>query len=251
MDVIIEALVDQFDELRRLTSGLDDGGWAVASRCDGWTLSDVMLHLAQTNELAIASLQDRFESQVGEFVRGGGAAGSVDAAADVSVSLERGAPGPAILDRWLRSADDLLAELRNIDPRTRVVWVAGELSAHTLATTRLAETWIHTGDVAFGLGITATLTPQLRHIARLAWRTLPYAFAQAGRTMSGPVALDLDGVDNERWTFGIDDDPLTTITGSALDLCLVAGRRVAPDATSLHGIGPDTDDVLAVIRTFA
>ena len=63
--------------------------------------------------------------------------------------------------------------------------VAGELSARTLASTRLAETWIHTGDIAAGLGVDLVPTDRLWHMARLAWRTLPYAFAQAGRGSAG------------------------------------------------------------------
>ena len=74
------------------------------------------------------------------------------------------------------------------DPHARVTWVAGELSARTLATTRLAETWIHTGDVAPAFG-SSSPTVRLWHIARLAWRTLPYAFARPGAT--GPVAFEL------------------------------------------------------------
>ena len=63
-----------------------------------------------------------------------------------------------------------------MDLSTRVRWVAGDLSARTLATTRLAETWIHTGDIASAIGIEPVATDRLRLIARLAWRTLPYAF---------------------------------------------------------------------------
>jgi uncharacterized protein (TIGR03084 family) len=252
MDVIIKALVAQCEELRELGAPLRTEDWNRQSRCDDWTLADVVLHLAQTNELATASLQDRFQEVVDEFVRvGGAAATSVDDAADVRVALERNASAADIFDRWSASADDLLAALRSADPHARVTWVAGRLSAHTLATTRLAETWIHTGDVACGLGVAPTLTPQLRHIVRLAWRTLPYAFSQAGRSMSGPVALDLAGANGERWTFGLQDAPVTTITGDALELCLVAGRRLEPTSTSLRADGPDGDAVLALIRTYA
>ncbi len=39
------------------------------------------------------------------------------------------------------------------------------------ATTRLAEAWLHTGDVLEPLGIEQPATDRLWHIARLAWRT--------------------------------------------------------------------------------
>jgi len=39
------------------------------------------------------------------------------------------------------------------DPHRRVTWVSGQLSLHTLVTTRLSECWIHTGDIADALGV--------------------------------------------------------------------------------------------------
>ena len=66
-DEILRALSDQFDELTHLVDGLDEVGWSSPSRCEGWTLSDVVLHLAQTNDLAIASAEGRFAEVVQEF----------------------------------------------------------------------------------------------------------------------------------------------------------------------------------------
>jgi len=129
--------------------------------------------------------------------------------------------------------------------------VAGELSARTLATTRLAETWIHTGDVADGLGVRLEPAPRLRHVARLAWRTLPYAFARAGRQLTGPVAFDLVGPGATPWTFLPDEPATTTVTGDGPELCLVAGRRREPSKTGLGGDGPDLDAVLELVRTYA
>jgi uncharacterized protein (TIGR03084 family) len=137
-------------------------------------------------------------------------------------------------------------------PGERVDWVAGELSVRTLTTTRLAETWIHTGDVADALGVTLAPADRLRHIARLAWRTLPYAFARAGRTLTGAVAFHLIGPNGDAWAF---DPPegaaATTIEGPGVELCLVAARRVDPGRTSLRGDGPDADAVLDLVRTYA
>jgi uncharacterized protein (TIGR03084 family) len=138
-----------------------------------------------------------------------------------------------------------------MDLSTRVTWVAGELSARTLTTTRLAETWIHTGDVAGALGVTLTPTDSLRQIARLAWRTLPYAFSSVGRTMAGPVALRLTSPTGDAWDFVPEEPAVTTISGPAVELCAVAARRVDPSSTTLRGEGPDADDVLALIRTYA
>jgi uncharacterized protein (TIGR03084 family) len=129
--------------------------------------------------------------------------------------------------------------------------VAGELSARTLATTRLAETWIHTGDVALPLGADVAEDDRLWHIARLAWRTLPYAFARAGRALAGPVAFELAAANGDIWHFSPDDEPATVVEGSAVELCTLAGQRVAPADTGLVARGPDAAAVLSLVRTFA
>jgi uncharacterized protein (TIGR03084 family) len=138
-----------------------------------------------------------------------------------------------------------------MDLSVRVQWVAGQLSARTLATTRLAETWIHTGDIADALGVDLVPTDRLKLIARLAWRTLPYAFSSTGRTMSGQVELRLTGPTGELWEFTPDGPAATIISGSAMELCEVAARRLDPADTNLVAEGPDGENVLAVIRTYA
>jgi len=251
VDDIVGALAEQQAELLGLVVGLDEDGWQRPSRCEGWSVADVVLHVAQTNEMAIASARGRFADYLNEIGRNVGPASSVDEGADLMVARERGVPGAVVRDRYEAGANELHDVLAATDPHLRVEWVAGQLSARTLATTRLAETWIHTGDVAEALGVDLPPAPRLRHIARLAWRTLPYAFTRAGRELHGPVAFALLGPDGEAWDFEPDGGAVTTIRGDGVELCLVAARRVEPGATSLSGDGPDADNVLALVRTYA
>ena len=251
MDQFVAALAEQQAELRALLDDMAPGEWQHPSRCEGWTAGDVVLHVAQTNEMALASAQGRFAEFLTEVGRGMDAAADVDEGADRMVQKERGLSPDALRDRYRTGADTLLRALDAGDPHARVQWVAGELSLRTLTTTRLAETWIHTGDVADAVGRTLVPGERLRHIARLAWRTLPYAFGRAGRSLQGPVAFELVGPEGDEWTFVPDEPPVTTIRGDGVELCLVAARRVDPSATGLVGEGPDADAVLELIRTYA
>jgi hypothetical protein len=92
---------------------------------------------------------------------------------------------------------------------------------------------------------------RLRHVARLAWRTLPYAFARADRALHGPVAFELRGPGGGEWTFAPDEPAVTTIRGDGVELCQVAARRVLPADTRLRGEGPDAAAVLELVRTYA
>ena len=251
MDRIVAALAAQQDDLEAIVAPLDDQGWQTPSRCPGWTVADVVLHLAQTDEMAVASLDGRLAAALDTAAATGGDAADVDEAAAVMVERERGQPPGAVLDRWRSGAHTLRRALDAHAPGERVRWVAGELTARTLATTRLAETWIHTGDVAAPLGHEVAADDRLWHIARLAWRTLPYAFARAGRALAGPVAFSLAAPGGDTWHFVPDEPAVTTIEGSALDLCTVAGQRADASDTDLQGEGPDAAAVLELVRTFA
>jgi len=250
MEQIVSAIAEQQDELASLLEGLDDAGWARPSACVGWSVADVVLHLAQTNEMATGSAQDRFAEVTGRLGEGLPPAADVDEGADLMVAKERGIVPAEIHQRWVQSCDDLRPALLARAPGDRLTWVAGELAARTLGTTRLAETWIHTGDVAEGLGVELAPADRLWHIARLAWRTLPYAFQREGVEPPVAVAFRLVAPSGDRWDFGDDDAP-TCITGSGHELCQVAGQRRSAEHTNLVGKGPDADEVLRLVRTFA
>jgi uncharacterized protein (TIGR03084 family) len=251
MQAILTALTEQHVELAAMLGALDDTDWLRPTRCEGWTVADVVLHLAQTDELALASAQGRFAERLELLAGGVGPQQTVDDGAAALVAGERGLPDAALFERWRTGAAALRDALAASDPHRRVRWVAGELSTQTLATTRLAECWIHTGDVADAVGAVPEPTDRLEHIARLAWRTLPYAFARDGRELSGPVAFELRAPSGAPWHFVPDREPATVIEGAGAELCLVAARRVAADRTSLRGTGPDVDAVLALVRTYA
>jgi uncharacterized protein (TIGR03084 family) len=251
MQAILTALEEQHAELAGLLTALDDAGWQRPTRCEGWNVADVVLHLAQTDELALASAQGRYTQGLEVLAGGLEPQGTVDDGAASMVARERGTPHAELFDRWQRGAGALRDALAAGDPHRRVRWVAGELSTQTLATTRLAECWIHTGDVAEAVDIVQPSTDRLEHIARLAWRTLPYAFARDGRTLAGPVEFDLVAPSGAHWRFAPDTEPATIIEGRGAELCLVAARRVAPEDTSLRGTGPDARAVLELVRTYA
>jgi uncharacterized protein (TIGR03084 family) len=251
VEPIVTALAEQQDELAGLLSGLDDEGWSRPSACDGWTVADVVLHLAQTNEMATGSARGDLPGAMARLTDGVPATGGdVDDGAALLVAAQRGAPPIAVHERWARSCGDLRTALLACEPGDRVTWVAGELAARTLGTTRLAETWIHTGDVASGLGVSLEPADRLWHVARLAWRTIPYAFDRAGEPRPGPVAFRLVAPSGADWSFGEPSAP-TVIRGSGHDLCRVASRRVAPAGTDLTWDGPDGESVLRLVRTWA
>ena len=70
MDPVVADLAAQHRELAGLLGGLPDAGWRAQTRCEGWDVADVVLHLAQTDEMAVGSATGRFESVVAEMAGG-------------------------------------------------------------------------------------------------------------------------------------------------------------------------------------
>ena len=248
---VFDELDRQHTDLDRLLEGLTATQWESPTRCEGWTVADVVLHLAQTDEFVIAGCTGEIADADSPFVSGAEGAESVDDVAELAVQRERGLSTRQLLDRWREASAESRRLLRERPDDQRIPWVIGTLPPRTLATTRLAESWIHTGDIAEAVGAEVPPDDRLWHIARLAWRTLPYAFSRSGASLGGPVALHLIAPSGETWDFEADEPAATTVTGPALDWCLLAARRKPPVETSLQVEGPDSDRVLALARTYA
>lgn len=238
----LEAEEDRLDEVLG-TLGPDD--WGRPSAAAGWSVSDVVLHLAQTEELVVASVK----GDMAPFARESGRGGSVDEFAARSVEDERSSPPDAVYPRWRAARHAALDALRGCQPGIRLRWATSPLSPATLATTRLAEHWTHALDITSPLEIAYPDTARLRHIAWLAVRTLPYALAVAGLE-ARPVRCALTGPDGEQWEFG-PEDAESCITGGAGAFCRVAAQRLAPEASGLTATGPDAATALRAVRTYA
>jgi uncharacterized protein (TIGR03084 family) len=238
----LEAEQDRLDEALG-TLGRND--WGRPSAAAGWSVSDVVLHLAQGDELVVASAQ----GDPAPFARGPGLGDSGDEFAARRVADERDASPDAVYRRWRTARRAALDALRGCPPGTRLPWAVSPLSSVTLATTRLAEHWAHALDITGPLGIDYPDTARLRHVAWLAVRTLPYAFEAAG-LQARPVRCELTGPEGERWEFG-PADAGSSISGPAGMFCRVAARRLAAEASGLTATGPDATTALRVVCTYA
>ena len=246
----MSAGADIFDDLdaeearlEAILTQLDDAQWRSPSGAEGWSIADVVLHLAQSEDAVIGT------ARRGEARAWRRADGTVDGEMDALVQAERGEPA-AVFDRWCRARRDALAALRAADPQVRLSWAAAPLKPATLATTRLAEHWAHALDVTDPLGVDLPDTDRLRHIAWLGHGSLPYAFQLVDEEPHA-VRVELTAPDGASvWTFGPADAD-SRITGSAGEFCRVGARRLAPADSGLVTTGPDGAAALAVLRNYA
>jgi uncharacterized protein (TIGR03084 family) len=239
---ILDDLTAEQDRLEAILDGLDDAAWTSPSSAAGWSIADVVLHLAQTDEAVVATAS---RTDAPGMWRPGE---PVDGQAERMVQAQRDAAA-VIFARWRTARRASVAALAAADPDVRLAWVAAPLKPATLATTRLAEHWAHGLDIADPLGIPFPDTDRLRHIAWLGHATLPYSFATAGQEPHD-VFCELTSPDGATWRYG-PEDAASTITGAAGAFCRVGAQRLPPDESGLITAGPHAAAALRVLRNYA
>jgi uncharacterized protein (TIGR03084 family) len=240
---IFDDLEAEQDRLQDILAGLDDAQWLAPSGAAGWSVADVVLHLAQSEESVVASAA-------------GNSPGSrpdpgmnVDQVMEYLVSSQRAAPD-VVFARWRTARLGALEALRAADPQQPLPWVDAPLKPATMATTRLAEHWAHGLDITGPLDIDFPDTERLRHVAWLAHRSLPYAFMVAGE-QPRDVYCELTAPDGaESWPLG-PADAESAIMGSAGAFCRVAAQRTAAGESGLEVRGPHAALALTLLRTYA
>jgi uncharacterized protein (TIGR03084 family) len=239
---IFDDLIAEQDRIETILTDLADDAWLSPSGAAGWTIADVVLHLAQTEE-AVAATTAGFNAH-GTWQQGE----SVDVQAEQMVQAQRAAPA-VVFERWRVARRAAVAALRAADPDSRLAWAAAPLKPGTLATTRLAEHWAHGLDITDPLGIPFPDTDRLRHVAWLGHASLPYAFALAG---DGPhdVFCELMAPDGSSWRYGPEGAD-SRIIGRAGAFCRVGAQRLAPDESGLVTTGPHGRAALGVLRNYA
>ena len=241
MDILTDLIAEQ-DRLERILAGLDDSQWLAPSLCAGWTVADVVLHLAQTEESVVAS------GAAGNSTMWREGPDTVDGMMETLVQEQRAAPAQ-VFARWKTARRAAVDTLRSADPNSRLRWAAAPLKPATLATTRLAEHWAHALDIVEPLAIDFPDTDRLRHIAWLGHNTLPYAFGLIGHEPV-PIHCELTGPSGDTWTFG-PPDAASRIVGAAGEFCRVGAHRLAADDSNLVATGPDGATALQVLRNYA
>ena len=233
----------EYEQLEAVLSALTPAQWEHPSAAEGWTVADVVLHLAQSEELVAASVAGDTAVLAQDHN------GQVDQLAEDMIVAQRGTDPADLLARWTSVAFSIPPSLAGQPQGTRLRWVTNEISPAALATTRLAETWTHALDITGPLGIDYPDTGRLRHIAWLGHRTLPYAFTVEG-IAGGPVRCELTAPDGTTWTFG-DPAAASTLTGPAADFCRVGAHRLKAADSALTATGPHGSQALAVLRNYA
>lgn len=247
LDGLLADLSAETDDLAGILAGLDAADWERPTPAPGWRIRDQVSHLAYFDEAATLAATDADTFRV---------------EADELTALGPGFPDeiarryrdvwPGDLLRWFQLArTELLEALRARHPRDRVPWYGPDMSIASSATARLMETWAHGQDIADTLDLVRKSTKRLRHVAHLGVSTFRFAFELRGRQAPrADVRVELIAPDGSTWSWG----PAAaegSVSGPALDFCLVVTQRRHLADTSLSVVGPVATEWMSIAQAFA
>jgi uncharacterized protein (TIGR03084 family) len=244
---IVAELGAESDDLDALVAPLADDRWAAPTPAAGWTIAHQIGHLLWTDRVALTAVID--EAAFPELLELAAAnpVGFVDEAAE---ELAATAP-PELLADWRVTRRRLHDALLTVPDGRKLPWFGPPMSAASMATARLMETWAHGLDVADTLAVTRPATLRLRSIAHIGVRTRDYAFAINGQQPPGePFRVELQAPDGSTWEWG-PAEAAQRVTGTAEDFCFLVTQRRPLRELDLTADGDDARRWLAIAQAFA
>src|SRR3954447_21887106 len=243
MTGLLDDLQAEHADLDALIAGAD---LSKPSAAAGWTVGDCVGHLWFFDREATTALRDpdAFMAGVEQIAR--------DPEGYMAGTLEQAhALGDTLPVKAREQRAELLDALRAADPGAKVPWYGPPMSPASFATARLMEYWAHGQDVADGLGVNRKPTARLRHICHIGYRTRGFSYANRGLTPPAvDVRLELTAPDGTTWTYGDDDAP-ESVTGPALDFCLLVTQRRHRDDVAVVAHGAAADEWLSIAQAYA
>ena len=235
------------DDLDALVAPLPADRWADPTPAPGWTIAHQLGHLLWTDRVALTAATDEAGFAAALETASADPIGFVDAGAEELAAL---APAE-LLAEWRATRARLRETLLTVPDGRKLPWFGPPMSAASMATARLMETWAHGLDVADALGVKRPATERLRSIAHIGVRARDYAFAINDLTPpTEPFLVELRGPAGDTWSWG-PPDAVQRVTGSAEDFCFLVTQRRPLGALDIAADGPDAARWLQIAQAFA
>ena len=247
LDAVLDDLSAEGDALEAMVADLDESGWRTPTPAAGWDVATQVVHLAWTDEVAVAAATDKAVWDAYVLKAIDDPTGYVDAEA---LAGAKAAPAD-ILSRWRAARPALQRALRSFPAGEKMPWFGPPMSPTSMGTARFMETWAHSLDVAEALGVAIEPTDRIRHVAHLGVRTRNFAFGVHGlEPPAEEFRIELTSPSGELWEWG-PVEATQKVRGSAYDFCLRVTQRRHRDALDLVVVGPDADRWLDLAQAFA
>ena len=215
---------------------LDDDAWRAPSRCDGWSVQDVIAHLVGVNDFwrgsVLAGLAGKPTQVLAKF--------DPAATPPLLIGPMRSLTPSEVLEQFVASNDRLVGTFADLDDdgwRTLAESPPGHVPVRLLAQHALWDSWVHERDIALPLGLPVPVeadevTSCLRYAAALS----PALAVSAGNSDLGTFAVDAVGPDSS----------FTVEVGDFVAVC----DRTDAEAPCLRGDAVDLAEALSLRAPF-
>lgn len=242
----ITALTDECDSLDQHLTVLADEQWQLPTPAPGWTIAHQVAHLAATFRLAGLAASDAvaFKAVVNGL--------SSDFGANVRDAMAGylSDPPAVLLRRWKAERATAVEALADHPADDLVPWLVDPLPPPVLAMAGMMEAFAHGQDIADALNYQPERTDRIRFITEFVVRTWQFGYQARGETPP-PEAFrfELTGPSGDCWTFG-PEAVEQRITGSAVDLCLLATRRRHPADLDVRATGSEAEHWVEIAQCY-
>jgi uncharacterized protein (TIGR03083 family) len=233
----VHPVVAQRRRFQASLADLDDADWQHPSRCDGWTVQDVITHLIGVNQFWALSVGAGLAGDPTRFLA---TFDPVETPARM-VADARGAPPAETLAAFTESNEAFLVLVEGLGDEEMAMFAEappGHVAIRQLADHAVWDSWVHERDVFLPLGRTPVeehdeVVTSLRYVAALApGLGLMYGVVDDGDT--SVEATDL----GERFVVTVADEQVR-----------VHGGPVGDGATVVEGDGVELLELLSVRDT--
>jgi uncharacterized protein (TIGR03084 family) len=244
---VVGDLRAESDELDALIADLPAERWRTDTPAPGWTIAHQIAHLLWTDRVSLVAVTD--EAAFGHLLTEAAKnpTGYVDDGAEELSAL----PPAEMLTDWRSTRNRLHDELVAVTDGRKLPWFGPPMSAASMATARLMETWAHGLDVADALGVSRPPTARLRSVAHIGVRARDYAYMVNGLAAPvEPFLVELLAPDGTTWSWGPADAP-QRVSGSAEDFCMLVTQRRPRAELDVTADGVDAEKWLTIAQAFA
>ncbi|RKR86895.1 uncharacterized protein (TIGR03084 family) [Micromonospora pisi] len=243
---VLADLTAEGDAIDSLVAGIEPERWTTPTPAEGWTIAHQIAHLTATFRLAAtaAGSPDAFTAMTARL------SADFDANVDAAMAPYLAEPPEVLLARFRdeRAAAD--KSLAAVPDGQLVPWLVRPLPAPVLAAAGMMELFGHGQDIADALGVRRQYTDRIGHLVAFAVRTWDFGYQARGmQTPDVSFRFVLTAPSGMVWEFGPSDGE-QSITGPAVDFCLLVTRRRHRADLALAAVGPQADQWLDIAQAY-
>lgn len=247
VDTLVADLAAESDALDDVVAPLDDAGWATPTPAPGWTVAHQVGHLLWTDRVSLVAITD--PEEFGRLLES--AVQNPLGFVDEGAAAQAQRPSADLLADWRATRARLHGALVAVPAGTKLSWFGPPMSAASMASARIMETWAHSLDVVDALGQTRVETDRIKAVVNIGVRTRDFSYQVNGKTAPAQAfRYEITAPSGELWSWG-PEDASNIVRGPAEDFAqLVTQRRHIVDL-DLELIGDDAVEWSTIAQAFA